>query len=66
MTDNYNFSYNKIIANLHEMYSFLSNHIKKNYKKNTLIENYQKLIIMQPIIPHFANECLERLDSKNE
>ena len=68
MTDNLNnFSYNKIIANLHEMYSFLSNHIKKNYKKNTLIENYQKiLIIMQPIIPHFANECLERLDSKNE
>jgi len=68
VTDNLNnFSYNKIIANLHEMYSFVSKHIKKNYKKNTLIENYQKiLIIMQPIIPHFANECLERLDSKNE
>ncbi len=62
-----NFSYNKIIANLHEMYSFLSNQIKKNYKKNTLIENYQKmLIIIQPIIPHFSNECLELLNSKKE
>ena len=62
-----NFSYNKIIANLHEMYSFLSNQIQKNYKKNTLIENYQKiLIIIQPIIPHFSNECLENLNSKTE
>ena len=49
------------------MYSFLSNQIQKNYKKNTLIENYQKiLIIIQPIIPHFSNECLENLNSKTE
>ena len=26
-----NFSYNKIIANFHEMYSFLNKEIKKNY-----------------------------------
>ena len=32
-----NFSYNKIIANFHEIYSFLSKQIKKSYKKNTLI-----------------------------
>ena len=66
ITDNLeNFSYNKIIANLHEMYSFLSKQINKNYKKNTLIENYQKILIaMTPVIPHFSNECLVMMDSK--
>ncbi len=60
MTENLiNFSYNKLIANLHEMYSFVSHEIKKGYKKNTLIENYSKILItMMPIIPHFASECI--------
>ena len=55
MTDNLeNFSYNKIIANLHEMYSYITKEINKNYKKETLLENYKKILIsMQPIIPHF-------------
>ena len=39
------FSYNKIIANMHEMYSFLTKEIEKNYKKETLLENYQKILI---------------------
>ena len=61
VTDNLeNFSYNKIIANLHEMYSFFNNQINKNYTKETLLENYQKILIaMQPVVPHFSNECLE-------
>ena len=37
------FSYNKIIANMHEMYSFLTKEIEKNYKKETLLENYHKI-----------------------
>ena len=63
-TDNIEkFSYNKIIANLHEIYSFISKELNKKYKKNTLIENYQKiLILMKPIIPHFANECLSMIN----
>ena len=57
--------YNKIIANMHEMYSFLTKEIEKNYKKETLLENYHKILIcMMPIIPHFANECLELLRLK--
>ena len=37
ITDNLeNFSYNKIIANLHEMYSFFNKEIKKNYRKKIL------------------------------
>ena len=66
MTNNLeNFSYNKIIANLHELYSFFSKQVEKEYKKDTLIKNYKKiLIIMSPIIPHFSNECLQNIDTK--
>ncbi len=61
-----NFSYNKIVANLHEMHSFMTKQIKKNYKKKTLAENYQKiLIVMQPVIPHYSNECLELINIKS-
>jgi leucyl-tRNA synthetase len=61
-----NFSYNKIVANLHEMYSQLTKLINKSYKKETLTENYQKILVsMQPILPHFSNECLQLMDLKN-
>tara|TARA_B100000614_G_scaffold251919_1_gene263978 strand:- start:180 stop:1073 length:894 start_codon:yes stop_codon:yes gene_type:complete len=60
------FSYNKIIANMHEMYSFLNKQLNKNYRKITLIENYEKILIsIIPIIPHFTSECLTHLNSKN-
>ena len=60
------FSYNKIIANLYEMYSFLTKQIEKTYTKNTLLENYKKILIaMTPILPHFANECLSIINAKN-
>ncbi len=61
-----NFSYNKIIANLYEMYSFLNKQIEKAYTKPTLVENYQKILVaMTPILPHFANECLSLIEAKN-
>ena len=61
-----NFSYNKIIANLYEIYGFLIKKIEKNYKKQTLVENYEKILIaIMPIIPHFSNECLEIIKTKN-
>ncbi len=60
-----NFSYNKIIANLHEIHSYFTKHLNKEYKKDTLIENYEKILIaMMPIIPHFSNECLKLLDKE--
>ncbi len=60
-----NFSYNKIIANLHEMYSFMYKQIQEPYTKMTLKENYQKILIaMTPIVPHFSNECLNILQIK--
>ena len=58
-----NFNYNVIIANLHEMHSFLSKEMENNYCSNTLIENYKKILItIMPIIPHFSNECLKSLN----
>ena len=60
------FSYNKIIANLYEIYSFLIKEINKGYKKGTLTENYEKILIaIMPIIPHFSSECLDMIKSKN-
>ena len=61
-----NFSYNKVVANLYEVYNFLFNDIKKKYKKMTLIENYKKILIaIMPIIPHFSSECLEQINVKH-
>ena len=68
MTDNLeNFHYNVIIANMHEMYSFLNKQIEKDINYETLINNYTKILIaINPIIPHYSNECLEMIGSKDE
>tara|TARA_B100000161_G_scaffold262187_1_gene231612 strand:- start:27 stop:2564 length:2538 start_codon:yes stop_codon:yes gene_type:complete len=62
-----NFSYNKIIANMHEMYSYVNKQIEKNYKKITLEENYKKILIsIMPVIPHFSQECLEVINANSK
>ena len=62
-----NFSYNKIIANFHEIYSELLNTLKNKYKKENLINNYSKILItMMPVIPHFASESLELIGYEGE
>ena len=68
ITDNLdNFSYNKMIANLHEMYSSLFKQIDKKYTKRTLIRNFEKILIaISPIIPHFSNECMHLLKLENK
>jgi len=59
------FHYNVIVANFHEAYNFLIKEIEKPINNLNLIENYKKiLILLQPVIPHFALECLEEIDSK--
>jgi leucyl-tRNA synthetase len=61
------FHYNVIIANFYEMYNFLSKEIEKPIKKDVLIENYKKiLILMDPFIPHFTAECLDGLNQKEK
>ena len=61
-----NFSYNKIIANLYEVHSFLIKQINSKYTKITLINNYKKILItMMPVIPHLSSECLNLIDAKD-
>ena len=60
------FSYNKIVANLHEMHFFLVKEINKGYQRKTILENYKKVLItMNPILPHLSNECLEIIKEYN-
>jgi len=57
------FHYNVIVANLYEMYNFLIKEIDKPIKKDVLIENYKKiLVLMNPFMPHFTSECLKSID----
>ena len=59
------FNYNVIVANLYEMYNFLIKESEKPIKKEVLIDNYKKiLILMNPLIPHLSNECLSLLNEK--
>jgi leucyl-tRNA synthetase len=59
------FHYNVIVANFYEMYNFLIKEIEKPIKKEVLVENYKKiLVLMSPFIPHFTTECLNNLNEK--
>ncbi len=61
-----NFHYNVIVANLHEIYNYLSKNLKKIENKENLLFNYKKMLkIISPIIPHLTNECLEELKVKD-
>ena len=57
------FRYNVIIATYHEIYSYYKKFTEngKNYKN--LKYSFQKIILtMIPVVPHLANECLEKLN----
>ena len=63
---NYNlskFSYNKLIASFYEIYSELNKIMNKSYSPKTLKDNFIKIfVVMSPVLPHLANECLEMLN----
>ena len=62
-----NFNYNIMIANLHEMHSYLSKEVIKGYQKKTILVNYKKILItMMPILPHLSNECIESIKTEND
>jgi len=59
------FRYNKIVANIHEFYGSFSKKNLSIYSSKNLKENYQKILtVLLPIIPHFANECIQLLGFK--
>ena len=49
---------------MHEMYSFFNKQLDKNFRKNTLEENYRKILIaIMPVLPHFSQECLQVINT---
>ena len=57
------FRYNVIIASFHEIYSYFKKIVEKNKNFKNLKNNFEKiLILMIPITPHLAYECLERFN----
>ena len=59
------FRYNVIIAVFHEIYSFFRKISEENKNFKNLKNSFEKiLIIMSPVIPHFANECLAKFNTK--
>ena len=61
------FSYNVIIANLHEIYNFYNKIIENKMINKNFIDNYIKILkIMIPVVPHMAMECLSEItEEKN-
>ena len=48
------------------MQSFMIKEVEKEYTKNTIINNYSKILVtIQPIIPHFSSECLKLIKVEN-
>ena len=58
-----NFQYNVVIANIHEIYNLICNHITNNKTSNkTLKSEWEKItMLLIPLVPHLANECCEKL-----
>jgi len=57
-----NFQYNVVIANLHETYNLVNQHVINNKTSNNVLKkSWEKIImILIPIIPHLANELAEK------
>ena len=56
------FSYNVIVANLHEIYNYFNKITDVETVNKNLINNYIKILqVMLPITPHLANECLSEV-----
>ena len=56
-----NFRYNVIIANFYEMYNFFNKELEKPISRKVLVDNYYIILkLLNPFVPHFASECLEK------
>ena len=59
-----NFQYNVVVANIHEIYNTLNQHILDNKTSNKILKNVWEKIIMLliPFVPHLAHECCEKFN----
>jgi len=61
------FRYNVLIANFHEIYNFLNKTLAEDNWGSNFIANYLKILkVMTPVIPHFANECINNITPEKE
>ncbi|MBD1164286.1 leucine--tRNA ligase [Pelagibacterales bacterium SAG-MED13] len=57
------FGFNVVIASIHKIYSHYNQQIGKDDWGKNFHDNYIKILkIINPIVPHLANECLEKLN----
>jgi len=61
-----NFQYNVVVANIHEIYNLLYEHVVNNKTSNKTLKNeWEKItMILMPFIPHLASECCEKISKK--
>ena len=61
------FRYNIIISTYHEIYSFYKKIAEEKINFNNLKNSFEKMILlMMPVIPHFANEYLNKFNYKKD
>jgi leucyl-tRNA synthetase len=59
------FGFNVVIASIHKIYTFYSQQTNKKDWGSNFYENYTNILkVINPILPHFSNECLEKLKQK--
>ncbi len=57
------FGFNVVVASIYKIYTFYNKQIDKEDWGSNFIKNYINILkIINPIIPHFTNECLEKLN----
>jgi len=61
-----NFQYNVVIANIHEIYNLLYDHVINNKTSNKTLKNeWEKItMLLMPLAPHLAYECCEKINKK--
>ena len=56
------FGFNVVIASIYKIYNFYNQQTNKEDWGSNFKKNYSNILkVINPIIPHFSNECLERL-----
>ena len=61
-----NFQYNVVVANIHEIYNLLYNHVINNKTSNKTLKNeWEKItMLLMPLAPHLAHECCEKINKE--
>ncbi len=56
------FGFNVVIASIHKIYSYFNQQTNKDNWGSNFHKNYINILkVINPIVPHFSNECLEKL-----